>query len=109
MADRKHKAELCKEVANDRPNPLLHPLWRCGLVPGLVRGMAAGCGAGKSAAAGVEQQGVGITERAEVMKTVYRQEADGWHKVRKCASFRQACKLANKLEEQSGVPHCVNT
>lgn len=42
------------------------------------------------------------------MKTVYKQTSAGWIRVRKCASFEHACKVALQLWNQTGIAHCVN-
>lgn len=43
------------------------------------------------------------------MKTIYKLTQAGWVKVRKCASFGQACKLAAELTGKTGIEHCVNS
>lgn len=43
------------------------------------------------------------------MTTIYRLTPSGWIKVRKCASFSQACKLEAEMQRKTGIEHCVNT
>jgi hypothetical protein len=42
------------------------------------------------------------------MKTIYKLTDAGWIKVRKCASFAHACKLAVEMQAKTGIEHCVN-
>jgi len=42
------------------------------------------------------------------MKTVYKMTEHGWKKVKICQSFKHACDEATRLQEETGIPHCVN-
>jgi len=43
------------------------------------------------------------------MKSVYKLTDSGWVRVRTCASFDHACRVARELWVETGVKHCVNT
>jgi hypothetical protein len=43
------------------------------------------------------------------MKSVYKFTAQGWVRVRRCASFEHACHVARELMAATGIAHCVNT
>lgn len=43
------------------------------------------------------------------MKSVYRRTPSGWVRVRTCASFHMACRVARRLQDRTGIEHCVNT
>ena len=43
------------------------------------------------------------------MKNIYKLTENGWVRVRKCASFAHACKLAAQMQAATGIEHCVNS
>ena len=56
----------------------------------------------------VRVEGGKRTKEGAAMIYVYRHDADGWRKVRKCRSFGEACRVAKALADETGVEHCVN-
>lgn len=43
------------------------------------------------------------------MKNIYKLTENGWVRVRKCASFAHACRIAAELQAATGIEHCVNS